>query len=82
MNLRKTQLTSKLNINSSKINVNDIVLVFFYKTVPRQFWRIALVTRVLPSRDSEIRRPIVRIAKTNTILKRPVNKFFAVENTN
>ena len=24
---------------------------------------------------------IVRIAKTNTILKRPVNKFFAVENT-
>ena len=26
-------------------------------------------------------RAIVRIAKTNTILKRPVNKLFAVENT-
>ena len=37
--------------------------------------------RVLPSRDSEIRGAIVRIAKTNTILKRPVNKLFAVENT-
>ena len=80
VNLRETQRTSKLNINSLKINVNDIVLVF-YEKVPRHFWRIAIVTRVLPSRDSEIRGAIVRIAKTNTILKRPVNKLFAVENT-
>ena len=43
--------------------------------------RIAIVTSVLSSRDSEIRGAIVRIAKTNTILKRPINKFFAVENT-
>ena len=42
--------------------------------------RIAIVTSVLSSRDSEIRGAIVRIAKTNTILKRPINKFFAVEN--
>ena len=63
-----------------KINVNDIVLVF-YEKVPRHFWRIAIVSRVLPSRDSEIRRVILRIAKTNTILKRSVSKLFAVENT-
>ena len=80
MNLRETKRTSKLNIDSLKINVNDIVLVF-YEKVLRHFWRIAIVTRVLPSRDSEIRGAIVRIAKTNTILKRPVNKLFAVENT-
>ena len=79
MNLCQTQQTSKLNIDSLKINVNDIVLVF-YEKVPRHFWRIVIVTRVLPSRDSEIRREIVRIAKTNTILKRSVNKLFAVEN--
>ena len=79
INLRKTQRTSNLNINSLQINVNDIVLVF-YEKVPRHFWRIVIVTRV-PSRDSEIRRAIVRIAKTNTILKCPVNKLFAVENT-
>ena len=72
------QQTSELNIDSLKINVNDILLVF-YEKVLRHFWRIAVVTRVLPSRDSEIRGPIVRIAKTNTIFKRPVNKFFAVE---
>ena len=45
------------------------------------FWRIAIVAAVLPSRDSEIRRAIVKIAKTNIILKRPVNKLFTVENT-
>ena len=37
--------------------------------------------RVLPSTDSEIREALMRIAKTNTILKRPVNKLFGVENT-
>ena len=33
MNLRETQRTSKLNIDSLKINVNDIVLVFCEKTI-------------------------------------------------
>ena len=54
MNLYETQQTSKLKIDSLKVNVNYIVLVF-YEKVPRHFWRIALVTRVLPSRDSKIR---------------------------
>ena len=60
------------------------ILLVFYEKVPRHFWRIAIVTRVLPSRSSEIRGAIVRIAKTsiqsNSILKRPVKKLFAVEN--
>ena len=47
----------------------------------RQFWRIVIVTPVLSSRDSEIRGAVVRIAKTNIILKRAVNKLFTVENT-
>ena len=49
--------------------------------MPRRFWRITIVTRVLPSRDSEIGGVLVAIAKTNIILKRPVEKLFAVENT-
>ena len=47
----------------------------------RHFWRIALVTGVLPSRHSEIAGAIVRIAKTDAILKRPINKLFTFENT-
>ena len=78
VNLHETQRTSKLSINFLKINVNDIVLVICEK-VPRHFWRIAIVTCVLPRRDSEIRGEIVRIAKTNTVLKCPVNNLFTAE---
>ena len=48
--------------------------------MPRHIWRITIVTQVLPSSDSEVRGAIVRIAKINTILKRPVKELFAVEN--
>ena len=47
MNLRETQRTSKLNTDSLKINVNDLVLVFYEKVV-RHFWRIAVAMQVLP----------------------------------
>ena len=80
VNLLETQQTSKLNKNSLKINNNDIALVF-YEKVPRHFWRTVIVTPALPSRDSEIRGAIVRIVKTNKILRHPMNKLFAVENT-
>ena len=79
VNLPETQRTSKLKTNSLKINVNDIV-VDFYGKVTKHFWRIVIVTRVLPSRGSEIIGALVKITKTNTILKRPLNKLFAVEN--
>ena len=78
--MHETQRTSKLNINSSKINVNDIVLVYDEK-VPRHFRKITLVAWVLPSRYSKIKKAIVKNAKTNIILKRPINKLFTDENT-
>ena len=49
--------------------------------MPRHFWKIVIVTGVLSSRDSEIKGAIVRIKKTNAILKRPVNKLFPIEYT-
>ena len=67
-------------MNSQKNYVNDIVLVY-YEKVSRHLWRIAIVTRALRSRDSEIRGTIVKIAKINTILKRLVNKLFTAEIT-
>ena len=56
VNLRETQRTSKLNINSKNNNVNDIVLVYDEMVL----WRITIVTGTLPSRDSEIREAIVK----------------------
>ena len=49
------------------------------KRYPGTFGELPL-TGVLPSRDSKI-RGTARIAKTNAILKRPVNKLFPFENT-
>ena len=49
------------------------------KRCPGTFAELQL-TGALPSRDSEVRGAIVRIAKTNAILKRPVNKLFLIEN--
>ena len=51
------------------------------KRYPGTFGELPSLTAVLPSRDSEIRGVIVRIAKTNAILKRPLNKLFTVKNT-
>ena len=79
-NLRETQQASKLNIYFPKVNVNDISLVFDEK-VARHFWRIAIVTALLRSRDSEIRGAIVIVAKSNIILKCLINKLFPNENT-
>ena len=77
VNLPETQGTSKLNINSQK---NHVLLVYDEK-VPRHFWKIVIVTGVLPSRSSEIKGAIVEIKKTNAILKRPINKLVPIEYT-
>ena len=56
-------------------------MLVYDEMMPRHFWRIAIVTGPLTCRDSEIRGETVTMEKTNTILKRPVNKLFTVKNT-
>ena len=57
-------------------------MLVYDEMVPRYLTlsRIAIVTGILPRRDSEIKKLIVRMAKTYTILKRHVNKLFRVKN--
>ena len=50
-------------------------MLVYDEKVPRYFWRISILTGASPSRDSEIKGEIVRIAKTNSILKRRVNNI-------
>ena len=58
-----------------------MLLLVYDEKVPRHFWRVAIVTWLLSSRDSEISGEILRIEKKNTILKLPGNNFVTVENT-
>ena len=56
-------------------------MLVYDEKVSRHFWKIAIVTRVLPSWDSEIKGAMVRIKRTNAILKCPVNKLSPIEYT-
>ena len=55
-------------------------MLVYDEKVPRHFWIAAMVTGILPSRDSE-KEAIVRIIRTNVILKHSVNKLFPIEYT-
>ena len=56
-------------------------MLVFDEKVPTHFWKIDKMKSALPSRDSEIIGAIVRIKKTNAILKSPVNKLLKIEYT-
>ena len=63
-----------------KLPKSYVVLVYNEKE-PRHFWRIAIVTWVLPSEIMKQKGAIVRIKKANAIIKCPVNKLFPTEYT-
>ena len=48
--------------------LNNYAALNYDGKVSRHFWRIAIVTGVLPSRDFEIKEEIVTVVKTNAIL--------------
>ena len=52
VNLREIQRASKININSQKLCCASL----WWKGVQRHFWRIAIVTGVLPSRGSDSKK--------------------------
>ena len=61
-----------------KLPKNYVLLVYNEK-MPGHFWRIAIVTGVISSTDSEIKGAIVRIKKTNAIPKCLINKLFPIK---
>ena len=69
-------MCSKFTWDTKNIKTNYIKT----KRYPDIFGELPL-TGVIPSRDSERRWTIARIAKTNAIFTRPVNKLFPTENT-
>ena len=76
----ETQFTwDTTNIKIKNKHPKNYVLLVYDEKVPRHFWKITIVTRVLLSRNSEIKGAIVRVKKINGILKHPVNKLFPIE---
>ena len=66
---------------TSKVQVGDVVILKNEGTT-RQFWKLGIVTELLPSKDQEIRSVKVRVVtgKDQTIiLKRSVTHLVPVE---
>ena len=66
-------MSDTTNIRIKYELLNNYVALNYDGKVSRHFWRISIVTGVLPSRGFEIKGEIVRIVKTNAILERLVN---------
>ena len=66
-------MSDTTNIKIKYELLNNYVALNCDGKVSRHFWRISIVTGVLPSRGFEIKGEIVRIVKTNAILERLIN---------
>ena len=63
------------------IEINDIAIVHVDK-LPKSQWKLGLVTKLIPSRDTKVRGAKVRSTKTNTFIIRPVNKLYLFKSLN
>ena len=77
-------MCSKFTWDTTKIRIKyklpkNYVLLVYDEKMRRLFWKISIVTGILPSIDSEIKRAKEKNKKANAVLKRPVNKLFRIE---
>ena len=72
--LREVQRRVK-KTGGEKIQEGDIVLVFDEKA-PRHLWRKGKVERLIVGQGNVVRGAVLKIGKTGTTMKRPVNKLY------
>ena len=55
--------------------VNDVVIIYDDK-LPRHLWRVGLIIKLIDGNDGKCRGAEVRLSKTRSIIKRPINKLY------
>ena len=78
INLRENHKVKLQKFNSSQIQLKVVVIVEEERQ-SRPMWRVGIAEELLQGKDGQIRGAKVRIPKTNSILKRPMNKLYLVE---
>ena len=68
-NLRETHKPNKLPTTLPIIKVNDTV-----DKLPSSQWKLGLVTKLIPGRDTKVRGTKVRFSRTTTIITKSINK--------
>ena len=66
------------NKHQQIVNVKDIVIVQEDK-MPRFAWKVGIVEQIVKGTDDNIRRAVVRIPRTKSLIKRPVNRLYLIE---
>ena len=67
--LRETHKPNKLPTTLPIIKVNDTV-----DKLPSSQWKLGLVTKLIPGRDTKVRGTKVRFSRTTTIITKSINK--------
>ena len=78
INLREHHKVKLQKFNRPQMQLKDNVMVEEERQ-SRSMWRVGIVEELFQGNDSQIWRAKVRIPKTNSILKRPVNKLYLVK---
>ena len=78
LELRESDRYANTRVAQSKvIAVGDIVLMY-ESSLPRTFWRLARVEKLIKSTDGEIRGAFIRVKGRNssTVWKRPIQHLY------
>ena len=78
VNLRESQRISSLNHNLPSVCLKVIALMEDEK-LPRSMWRLGIVEELYKGKDDKVRGAAVRIPKTKSLFKRPVNRLYPIE---
>ena len=65
-------------MNRQVISVGDVELVE-EDNVPRFWWRVGLVERLIYGKASPVRGAVVTVLKARREISRPVNKLYPIE---
>ena len=79
INLRECQKIQMKDDNRRVISVRNVVLIEEDK-VPRFYWRMGLVGRLIYRKDGTTRGAVVRVSKTCREISRLVNTLYPVKN--
>ena len=78
INLKENHKIKLQKFNRPQIPLKDVVIVEEDRQ-SRPMWRVGIVEELLQEKEGQIRGAKVRVPKTNSNLKRPVNKLYLVE---
>ena len=78
VNLHEYQKIKHPNKHQQIVNEKDIVIVQKDK-IPRSAWKVGIVEEVVKGTDGNIRGAVVRVPRTKSLIKRPVNRLFLIE---